>query len=87
MTSSTSVLDFQQERLRREGEAWMAYAVARKRAEESLTIEDGIAAGKAWKRWLDLFMTGDQVQALDNADKVVRGRFDSGKGHDAPSCA
>jgi hypothetical protein len=87
MNASRPVLDFQQERLRREGEAWTAYASARKRAEETLTIEDGIAAGKAWKRWLDLFMTGEQTQTLEKADKVVRGQFGARKGCNAPPSA
>lgn len=36
-------------------EAWDAYLVARAKAELSSDIADGIAAGKAWSRWLELF--------------------------------
>lgn len=34
---------------------WDAYLSARKRAEASDDINDGIAAGKAWAAWLDAF--------------------------------
>lgn len=36
-------------------EAWDAYIAAQDRAKETRDLEDGIAAGKAWARWLDLF--------------------------------
>lgn len=36
-------------------EAWDAYLVARDQAERSRNIVDGIAAGKAWRQWLELF--------------------------------
>ncbi len=34
---------------------WLAYTNARAKAETTLDIQDGIAAGKAWAAWLDLF--------------------------------
>lgn len=43
---------------------WEAYVTALKRAEASRAIEDGIAAGKAYRRWLDLFLTEDQREAI-----------------------
>lgn len=43
---------------------WEAYVKALKRAEASCAIEDGIAAGKAYRRWLDLFLTEDQRDAI-----------------------
>ncbi|UNK39359.1 hypothetical protein MNR02_06540 [Shinella sp. H4-D48] len=43
---------------------WMAYVTAAKRAQESGRMEDGIAAGRAWRRWLDLFMTPEQREAI-----------------------
>ena len=36
-------------------EAWEAYLAARLRAEQTGDIEDGIAAGKAWAKWLRIF--------------------------------
>ena len=38
--------------------AWDAYVRAAKRAQETMRIEDGIAAGRAWAKWLDLFARG-----------------------------
>lgn len=35
--------------------AWAAYLAARERAEHSRDVEDGIAAGKAWRAFLELF--------------------------------
>lgn len=35
--------------------AWSAYCAAREKAERSGRIEDGIAAGHAWRAWLSLF--------------------------------
>lgn len=34
---------------------WAAYVVARAKAENSNEIDDGIAAGRAWSRWLAEF--------------------------------
>ncbi len=36
--------------------AWDAYVVARDKAERSNDVADGIAAGKAWREFLDLFV-------------------------------
>jgi hypothetical protein len=38
-----------------EQDAWRAYTSARDKAERSQNIADGIAAGKAWAMWLQLF--------------------------------
>lgn len=38
--------------------AWDAYVRAAKLAQQSMRIEDGIAAGRAWAKWLDLFARG-----------------------------
>lgn len=35
--------------------AWAEYIDAKARAETSGKMRDGIAAGRAWARWLDLF--------------------------------
>ncbi|MBB4347973.1 hypothetical protein [Aliirhizobium cellulosilyticum] len=44
--------------------AWETYIEAMQRAQSSGAIEDGIAAGRAWRRWLDLFMTPEQRQSI-----------------------
>ena len=35
--------------------AWAEYCTARRRAELSGAIADAIAAGKAWRAWLEIF--------------------------------
>lgn len=34
---------------------WAEYTAARERAEQTGNINDGIAAGRAWRRWLQEF--------------------------------
>lgn len=34
---------------------WQDYKTAMERAQATLLIEDGIAAGRAWKAWLKVF--------------------------------
>lgn len=36
-------------------QAWEAYLAARDKAEKSRDLRDGVAAGKAWARWLGIF--------------------------------
>lgn len=43
---------------------WAEYLAARQKAEKSTDIEDGIAAGRAWRRWLDLFLNDDQRKKM-----------------------
>jgi hypothetical protein len=43
---------------------WLAYVAAAKRAQETGNMDDGIAAGRAWRRWLDCFMTPEQREAI-----------------------
>lgn len=40
--------------------AWDAYVSAQRLAERTMDIEDGKAAGRAWRRWLSLFTPDDQ---------------------------
>lgn len=40
--------------------AWDAYVAAQRLAAVTEKIEDGKAAGLAWRRWLGLFMTAEQ---------------------------
>lgn len=65
------VVDLMSEREKRIEDTWQDYCAARTRADETLSVEDGIAAGRAWRRWLDLFLTHEQRQALDRADNVI----------------
>lgn len=44
--------------------AWNAYLAAAERAQQSLELADGIEAGRAWRRWLELFLTADQKAKL-----------------------
>lgn len=39
---------------------WRGYAAAMRRAQSTLDIRDGIAAGKAWREWLVLFVPPEQ---------------------------
>ena len=43
-------------------ERWDAYIAAHRRATQTLAIEDGKAAERAWCAWLDVWMTEDQRQ-------------------------
>ena len=36
-------------------QAWNDYVAAQHRAKETLSILDGLAAGKAWGRWLRMY--------------------------------
>lgn len=36
-------------------ETWDAYVAARELADRTKKIEDGIAASKAWRAWVELF--------------------------------
>lgn len=45
--------------------AWDAYIAARSLADETRSMSDGIVAARAWRRWLDLFMTTEQREILD----------------------
>jgi hypothetical protein len=47
--------------------AWEAYCAASRKAQASGLMDDGIEAGRCWKRWLDLFVTSDQRARLDAA--------------------
>ncbi len=47
------------------GEAeWLAYVNAARLAQQSLARADGIAAGRAWRRFLDTFLSPHQRDAL-----------------------
>lgn len=50
------VLDMaKRQRDRRADDLWEAYRLAAQKAQATLDIEDGLAAGVAWRAWLDHF--------------------------------
>ena len=49
-------------------ERWDAYIAAPRRATQTLAIDDGKAAARAWRDWLDLWMTADQRQWMGRND-------------------
>ena len=55
MNKVVHLIAVRQERALSEQEAWDRYVVARDQAETSGDIKDGIAAGKAWRAWLERF--------------------------------
>ena len=73
----SNVLDLSTETHARIEARWESYLVAKKRADETMEVDDGIAAARAWRRWLDLFMSDDQRRMLDRAGEiaVIRRRF------------
>lgn len=46
---------------------WKVYLEAQSRAQQSHSIEDGIAAGRAWRDWLSLFMSAEQRSFVDGS--------------------
>lgn len=50
--------------------AWDAYVAASAFAQSTGRVEDGIAAGSAWRRWLDLFMTQEQREYLGEDRRI-----------------
>lgn len=63
------VVNLQEHRDAQIDEAWDAYISASRRAQSSLKMNDGITAGKAWRAWLDLWMTYEQRQHLGGCDE------------------
>lgn len=39
--------------------AWADYLECMLRANSTMRMEDGIEAGRAWRRWLELFLSDD----------------------------
>lgn len=44
--------------------AWEEYVDATLKAQETLSFDDGMEAGRAYRRFLDLFLTEDQRQQI-----------------------
>ncbi|WP_066923025.1 hypothetical protein [Methylobacterium sp. CCH5-D2] len=40
----------------RQAEAWENYVAAKQRADETLALEDGLAASRAWRAFLQIFI-------------------------------
>lgn len=47
--------------------AWLEYTAAAKLAQETLDFEHGMAAGRAWRRFLDVYMSADQRSDVNRA--------------------
>lgn len=45
-------------------DAWADYIARKSAAETSGMLADGVEAGRAWRRWIELFLTDDQRKAL-----------------------
>lgn len=46
--------------MREQCEAWDAYVAARDKAANSNDIKDGVAAGRAWRAFISLFVPGSE---------------------------
>lgn len=44
--------------------AWADYLERKAQAERTGLMIDGIEAGRAWRRWIDLFLTDEQRKAI-----------------------
>lgn len=61
------VVSISEHRERDQVAVWDAYCAASRKAQATACMEDGLEAGRQWRRWLELFMTPDQRAALDCA--------------------
>ena len=43
---------------------WDQYVEAAERAQATLTMEDGRAAGKAWRAYINSFLAGEQLRSI-----------------------
>lgn len=50
--------------------AFESYLEALSLTQRTMRFEDGMAAGQAWRRFLDVFLTSDQRRQLDAANVV-----------------
>ena len=44
---------------------WDRYIAAKERADFTDQLEDGIAAARTWRAWLEQFMSDEQIAYLD----------------------
>jgi hypothetical protein len=69
---SRKIVDISDERIQREDEILGEYTAHKMRFDETGDIDAAIKAGKAWRRWLDLFMTEAQREWLGaHSENVV----------------
>lgn len=43
---------------------WDEYVALQRKAQETCSVADGVACGRAWRRWLDLFMSEEQRKSI-----------------------
>lgn len=51
---------------------WNEFVSAQRRAQMSLDLADGIEAGHAWRRWLEVYMTPEQRDFLGGKEGAQR---------------
>ena len=68
-----------QHRRRRAEEAFDAYREASLKAQQSLDINDGIAAGKPWRAFLELFLPPPRAKSDERSARVVKLKQRRGK--------
>ncbi len=56
MLKVVSIADARRDRDARVEDLWDAYVAAKGKADKSESVEDGIAAARLWKRFLELFV-------------------------------
>lgn len=66
-----SVINLATARQDREAALWQAYVTAKSRADETLALDDGRAAGKAWRAFLEFYQSAEQSAAMRQCDAVV----------------
>ena len=69
---TATVLPFVADREDRERDSWVEYCRLTVIAQQSGRLEDARAAGRAWRRFVDLYLTADQRDKLDQSAPVVR---------------
>lgn len=74
MEAAVNVVDMKAFREKREEETWRAYTEARERAERTLDIKDGIAAGLAWRAWLVSWQTPEQNEHDREFNRILEMR-------------
>lgn len=71
---SAEIISLEEQREAIISSRWDVYVAAVKRAQQTLRLEDGIAAGAAHRSFMDVFLSADQRAALHNADVLMIGR-------------
>lgn len=66
-----SVIDLASARQDREAALWQAYVTAKARADETLSPDDGRAAGRAWRAFLAMSETTAQSVLVNKRDLLA----------------